>query len=74
MLTIREVADYLSLSQRTVYRLIEEGAIPALKIRGQWRFERKTLKEWVAAEISNHQEHRRNRSVTGTGIVGIGRR
>ena len=62
MLTIREVADYLSLSQRTVYRLIEERAIPALKVGGQWRFEQRALEKWVEAEISNHHEHRRHRN------------
>ncbi len=65
MLTIREVADYLSLSQRTIYRLIEEGAIPALKIGGQWRFEQAALEQWVRAEISNnHRGPRRLRHAT----------
>lgn len=63
MLTIRELANYLSLSERTIYRLIEEGTIPALKIGGQWRFEQKTLDEWVAAEISNHKKNRRKSPV-----------
>lgn len=61
MLTIREVADYLSLSQRTIYRLVEEGAIPAFKIGGQWRFEQAALEQWVRAEISHHHGSRRSR-------------
>ena len=60
LLTIKEVAIYLSLSQRTVYRLIEEGTIPALKIGGQWRFDQRALDRWVAGEINhlkrNHRE------------------
>lgn len=59
MLTIKELADYLCLSERTVYRLIGERAIPALKIRGQWRFEQKALDKWVAGEISHHTKNRR---------------
>jgi len=33
-LRIDEVAQYLGISRRTVYRLIEEGALAAVKIRG----------------------------------------
>ena len=57
MLTIREVANYLSLSERTIYRLIEDGILPALKIGGQWRFEERTLEDWVATEINNHKKN-----------------
>jgi len=38
-MTVKEVAGYLSLSVKTIYRLVEEGTIPAFKIGGQWRFE-----------------------------------
>ena len=33
-LRIDEVAQYLGVSRRTVYRLIEEGTLTAVKIRG----------------------------------------
>ena len=57
MLTIREVAKYLSLSERTIYRLIEDGILPALKIGGQWRFEERTLEDWVVTEINNNKKN-----------------
>lgn len=56
MLTLKEVAKFLSLSEKTVYRLIQAGALPALKIGGQWRFDPRSLDVWVAdaASKSNH--------------------
>ncbi|MCG2767609.1 MAG: helix-turn-helix domain-containing protein [Anaerolineae bacterium] len=45
-MTVREVAAYLRLSEMTVYRLAQEGAIPAAKIGRTWRFRRDLIDEW----------------------------
>jgi len=37
-LTVKEVADFLWLSPRTVYELARQGQIPAYKFGHQWRF------------------------------------
>ena len=34
---IKEVADYLNMKELTVYRLVQQRKIPALKIGGQWK-------------------------------------
>ena len=34
---IKAVADYLNLKEQTVYRLVPQRKIPALKIGGQWK-------------------------------------
>ena len=34
---IKEVADYLNMKEQTVYRLVQQKKIPALKIGGQWK-------------------------------------
>jgi excisionase family DNA binding protein len=52
MMTVKEVADYLSLSVKTIYRLVEEGTIPAFKIGGQWRFEQNSLDDWISNRIN----------------------
>ena len=36
ILGIKEVADYLNMKEQTVYRLVQQRKIPALKIGGQW--------------------------------------
>ena len=37
ILGIKEVADYLNIKEQTVYRLVQQRKIPALKIGGQWK-------------------------------------
>lgn len=37
LITVREAADFLRISARTVYRLIESGQIGAVRIGKQWR-------------------------------------
>lgn len=39
-ITIREVADYLKVTVRTIYRLAAAKTIPAFKVGGRWRFSR----------------------------------
>lgn len=47
LLSPKQLADYLQLSPRTIYRLLERGAIPAVKVGGQWRFRKSTVDEWL---------------------------
>jgi len=47
-LSISDVAKYLNVSQRTIYRWIDKGIIPAYKINDQYRFNRAELIEWVS--------------------------
>ena len=37
IMTIKEVADYLKINEKTIYRLAKEKKIPAFKIGGNWR-------------------------------------
>jgi excisionase family DNA binding protein len=43
IMTIREVAEFLRMSQRNVVTQAEHGAIPGTKIGSLWRFSRKAL-------------------------------
>jgi excisionase family DNA binding protein len=36
-LTVKEIAERLRLSRRTVYRMIADGELPSFKVRGQRR-------------------------------------
>jgi len=47
VLTIREVAQYLRLSEAKIYELARNGTIPALRIGKSWRFQKELLIEWV---------------------------
>ncbi len=47
ILTIKQVADYLQLSEMTTYKLVQEGKIPAFKIGRSWRVQKDDLKELI---------------------------
>lgn len=47
ILTISEVADYLKIAERTLYRLVAAKKIPAFKVGGTWRFSRIDLDQWI---------------------------
>ncbi|RME06390.1 MAG: DNA-binding protein [Deltaproteobacteria bacterium] len=48
VLTVRDVAEYLKIDKRTVYKLAKEGKIPCSKIGRQWRFSRKQIMELIS--------------------------
>jgi len=47
MFTTKEVAEYLSINEKQVYRLIKEKKIPATRITGKWLFPKNLIDEWV---------------------------
>jgi excisionase family DNA binding protein len=52
IMTVKEVADYLRVNQRTVYRLAVDGRIPGFKVGANWRFKRGDIDEWIAAQLA----------------------
>lgn len=51
-LDVPELAETFCLSSSTVYKLVEEGKLPALKVGGSVRFHLPTVRDWL-------QRHRR---------------
>ena len=47
ILTLKEVADYLKLAEKTAYRLAAEGKLPGFKVGGSWRFKREDVLHWI---------------------------
>ncbi len=50
LLTTDDVLGYLRVNARTVYRLIREGDLPAVRIGRQWRFRQRDIDRWVEAQ------------------------
>jgi len=46
-MTARQVAAYLNVNERTVLKLVSEGALPGVKIGSQWRFRKAMLDAWL---------------------------
>lgn len=47
ILTIKELAVYLKLTEKTAYRLVAEGKLPGFKVGGSWRFKVSTIQDWI---------------------------
>ena len=47
IMTIGEVADYLKVTERTIYRLAGAKQIPAFKVGGSWRFSKADIDGWI---------------------------
>ena len=47
IMTVREVAEYLKVNERTIYRLVANGGIPAFKVGGSWRFRKAEINRWT---------------------------
>ncbi|WP_233713226.1 methylation-associated defense system helix-turn-helix domain-containing protein MAD1 [Amaricoccus solimangrovi] len=57
-MTIREVAEYLKLNEKTAYRLAAEGEIPGFKVGGSWRFKRQDIERWIAQKTTEQKDER----------------
>lgn len=53
ILTLKEVAEYLKLTEKTAYRLAAEGKLPGFKVGGSWRFKRTDLNTWIESQKNN---------------------
>jgi excisionase family DNA binding protein len=53
ILTLKDVAIYLKLTDKTAYRLASEGKLPGFKVGGSWRFKREDLDAWIEVQKSN---------------------
>ena len=70
VMTVEEVAEYLRISERTVYDWAQKGEIPGGKIGSSWRFSRKRIEEWLNDRLSG--SHHARTSLTATiNLVGF---
>lgn len=47
IMTIKQVAEYLKVSPRSIYKLVKDGSIPTFRIMNMWRFERTKIDQWI---------------------------
>jgi PTS system nitrogen regulatory IIA component len=52
-LTVKDVAGLLNISEKTVYRWIDERKLPGYRLSGQYRFNRAELLEWATGNRIN---------------------
>ena len=72
-LTVREVSSLLKVSEKTIYRWINQGILPAYRVNDQYRFSRAELLEWATSRKMNVSadlfEEPESRAVALPGLV-----
>ncbi|MCX8094522.1 MAG: transcriptional repressor LexA [Candidatus Goldbacteria bacterium] len=55
IMTVEEVASYLKVDTRTIYRRLKSKDIPAFKFGGQWRFKKQDIDMWIKKRYSSKE-------------------
>lgn len=50
IMTMKELAEYLKIAEKTAYRFAAEGKIPGFKVGKAWRFSKKEIELWIASQ------------------------
>lgn len=67
VLTLPEVAAYLKVTERTIYRLAGAKKIPAFKVGGVWRFSRADIENWIQQQSTEESDRRNELDGAATG-------
>jgi len=47
LMTLPELAEYLRFTRKTIYGLLKQGGIPAIRIGRKWRFDKDVIDVWL---------------------------
>ena len=47
IMTVKDLAQYLKIAEKTAYRFALEGKIPGFKVGSAWRFRKSEIDEWI---------------------------
>jgi len=59
ILTVNEVAEYLKIPKKTVYKMVRSGDLPAFKAGKHWRVHRPELGKWIAMQSAQSRRQTR---------------
>jgi excisionase family DNA binding protein len=69
IMTVQEVARYLRVHTMTVYRLIQRGDLPAVRVGRSWRFRTDEISRWLLDRAVNCHDRDDRQPRPGTGHV-----
>jgi excisionase family DNA binding protein len=52
MLRVPELAERLDVSEQSIYRLLQSGALRGIRVGGVWRVPADALEEWINKQLS----------------------
>lgn len=47
IMTVKDLAQYLKIAEKTAYRFALEGKIPGFKVGSAWRFRKGEIDQWI---------------------------
>ena len=47
VMTMKELADYLKIAEKTAYRFASDKKIPGFKVGNAWRFRKSEIDNWI---------------------------
>jgi excisionase family DNA binding protein len=53
LLTTNQVQELLSVDRTTIYRMVQSGQLPAIRIGKQWRFARTEIEIWLRSQSAS---------------------
>jgi PTS system nitrogen regulatory IIA component len=56
-MTLNEVAQYLRVAEKTIFRMVHRGDIPCVRIGSQWRFKRSAINRWLQSKMGKTGTH-----------------
>jgi PTS system nitrogen regulatory IIA component len=51
--TIKQLSAYLTVSEKTLYRMLDRGLLPAIRVGAQWRFRKRDIDAWLDVQVRN---------------------
>ena len=56
IMTVKELADYLKIAEKTAYRFASEGKVPGFKVGSAWRFKKTEVDAWIINQTNSKKE------------------
>lgn len=69
IMTLQEVAQYLKVNKKTIYRMVKEKQIPVFKVRSEWRFKKSAIDKWAESHNGGIEIPVIGRIAAGTPIL-----
>jgi excisionase family DNA binding protein len=60
LMTAPELAKYLKVELRTVYRYLKDAELPAIRMGGRWRFRKEDIDRWLLKHAPAHVHARQH--------------
>lgn len=55
IMTVKELAEYLKIAEKTAYRFASRGKVPGFKVGSAWRFRKSEIDRWISEQEQNHE-------------------